>query len=68
MLYEVITEYKYAFTDALSVTGNLRYDSINLDYEDSTDNNFDKSFTVYSYRLGSTYLLGSSDAISYNFV
>ncbi len=66
-VYAVYGEYKYAFTDALSVTGNLRYDSINLDYEDSMSNNFDKNFEVYSYRLGSTYLLGSSDALFVNF-
>ncbi len=66
-VYAVYGEYKYALTEVLSVTGNLRYDNINLDYEDSKSNTLDKTFNVYSYRLGTSYLIGSSDAVFANF-
>ncbi|MBN2896781.1 MAG: TonB-dependent receptor [Campylobacterales bacterium] len=66
-VYAIYGEYKHALTDALSLTANLRFDAIMLDYEDSMRNQFDKRFNVYSYRLGGSYQMGESDALFANF-
>ena len=66
-VYALYGEYKYAFSKELSVTANLRYDNINLDYTDSKSNNLKKDFNVYSYRIGSNYQLSDNATIFVNY-
>jgi len=66
-VYALYGEYKYAFTDSLSATTNLRFDKINLDYADSNDNNFDKDFNVYSYRVGMNYQINDNSTLFTNY-
>ncbi|MCW8838701.1 MAG: TonB-dependent receptor, partial [Thiovulaceae bacterium] len=66
-VYAIYGEYKYALTKAISATANLRYDSIKLDYTDSSSNNFKKDFDVYSYRVGMNYQLNKSSNLFFNY-
>lgn len=66
-VYALYGEYKYAFTKDFSLTTNLRYDTIQLDYTDSADKNFKQDFNVYSYRIGSNYQLGENATLFANF-
>ncbi|MDD2450184.1 MAG: TonB-dependent receptor, partial [Sulfurimonas sp.] len=54
-VYAFYGEYKQEITKDLSVTANLRYDLIKLDYEDYKNNSYKEDFNVYSYRLGANY-------------
>lgn len=53
----VYGELKFRVADPLTLTLNGRYDHIALDYEDFLDpaDNGDKSFDVFSWRLGGNY-------------
>ena len=52
-VYAIYGEYKYALTPTWSLTTNLRYDKIELDYLDYLNAlTLDKSFDQYSYRAG----------------
>jgi iron complex outermembrane receptor protein len=66
-VYAFYGEYKQGLTDKLSATFNMRYDYINLDYTDSRDNALEKSFNVYSYRVGTNYDLDSKNSIFLNY-
>jgi len=66
-VYAIYGEYKQGLSDKLSATGNLRYDTIKLDYTDSRSNNLDKSFNVYSYRIGTNYNLSDKNNIFVNY-
>lgn len=66
-VYALYGEYKQGLTQNWSATGNLRYDFINLKYEDYANNSFDKSFKVYSYRLGTDYQLDEVSTIFANY-
>lgn len=66
-VYAFYGEYKQSITKDLSATANFRYDSINLDYSDSSNNKYKKSFNVYSYRLGTDYQLDSDSTLYANF-
>lgn len=66
-VYAFYGEYKQGFTDKLSATVNIRYDDINLDYTDSRDNELEKSFNVYSYRIGTNYEIGNDSSLFANY-
>jgi len=66
-VYAIYGEYKQGVSDNLSATANLRYDKINLDYTDSRDNSLDKSFDVYSYRIGTNYNLNETNSLFVNY-
>jgi iron complex outermembrane receptor protein len=66
-VYALYGEYKYAFSNTLSATANLRFDSINLDYTDSSLNNLSKDYDVYSYRIGLNYQLDNASTIFINY-
>ncbi len=66
-VYALYGEYKYAFTNSISATANLRFDSINLDYTDSDSNNFKKDFDVYSYRIGMNYQINDKSTLFVNY-
>jgi iron complex outermembrane receptor protein len=66
-IYAVYGEYKYAFTNSISATANLRYDNINLDYIDYASNNFKKDFNIYSYRLGMNYQMSEGSTLFLNY-
>ncbi|MDM5272678.1 TonB-dependent receptor [Sulfurovum sp. zt1-1] len=66
-VFALYGEYKYAVNKNLSVTANLRYDMIMLDYSDYKDNQFKKDFNVYSYRLGANYLLSEDTSFYMNY-
>ncbi|MFK5977215.1 MAG: TonB-dependent receptor [Sulfurovum sp.] len=66
-VYAVYGEYKYAFTTDFSMTTNLRYDKIKLDYSDSSANTLKKEFDVWSYRLGANYQLTSDWTLYTNY-
>ncbi|MEW5831848.1 MAG: TonB-dependent receptor [Campylobacterota bacterium] len=66
-VYALYGEYKHGLTDRLSATFNVRYDAIKLDYTDSRNNQLDKSFDVYSYRIGSNYDLGDDNSLFANY-
>ena len=66
-VYAVYGEYKQGITEDLTATANLRYDLIKLDYEDYMNNNFNKDFRVYSYRVGADYQLDDSSTLYTNF-
>lgn len=52
-VYAIYGEYKYALTPTWTLTTNLRYDKIELDYLDYLNTlTLDKSFDQYSYRAG----------------
>lgn len=52
-VYALYGEYQYPLSDRWSLTSNLRYDNINVDYEsDLSALNLKKTFNQYSYRLG----------------
>jgi iron complex outermembrane receptor protein len=53
-------ELKFKVTDPLTMTVNGRYDHIALDYLDKLeDTRLDKTFNVWSWRLGGNYALNS---------
>ena len=57
-VYAIYGEYKYKINDKWSVTSNLRYDYINLDYDsDLSGLQLEKSFKNLSYRAGANYQL-----------
>ncbi|CUV65103.1 putative TonB-dependent receptor [Sulfurovum sp. enrichment culture clone C5] len=57
-VYALYGEYKYKINDKWSVTSNLRYDYINLDYaSDLSGLQLEKSFKNLSYRAGANYQL-----------
>jgi iron complex outermembrane receptor protein len=63
-VYGVYGEYKYAFSDKLNLTTNLRLDQINLDYSDNlTANSYEKRFNQHSYRVGLNYELSNDTNI-----
>ncbi len=66
-VYALYGEYKQGISDDLSATANLRYDKIDLDYTDSSDNSLSKSFNVYSYRIGANYNLNESHSLFINY-
>ena len=66
-VYAIYGEYKYAFTSDFSMTTNLRYDKIKLDYTDSKSNSLKKEFDVFSYRLGANYQLASDWTLYANY-
>ena len=66
-VYAIYGEYKYALSDTLSATANLRFDSIKLDYSDSSSNNLKKDFDVYSYRIGMNYQIAEKSTLFVNY-
>ncbi|QFR49456.1 TonB-dependent receptor [Sulfurimonas lithotrophica] len=66
-VYALYGEYKYAFTDSISATTNLRYDKIKLDYTDSAANSLKKDFSVYSYRIGMNYQMSQNSTLFLNY-
>ncbi|EIF51941.1 MULTISPECIES: TonB-dependent receptor [Sulfurovum] len=66
-VYAIYGEYKRAVSENFSVTTNLRYDWIKLDYHDYKDNNFKEDFKVWSYRIGANYQLDKDSTIYTNF-
>ena len=66
-VYAIYGEYKRAISKNFSVTTNLRYDWIKLDYSDYKDNNFKEDFKVWSYRIGANYQLDEDSTIYTNF-
>ncbi|MBU0632565.1 TonB-dependent receptor [bacterium] len=66
-VYAVYGEYKQGLSQNWSATGNIRYDFINLKYEDYANNRFDKTFKVYSYRLGTDYQLDEASTLFANY-
>jgi len=66
-VYALYGEYKQGITDKLSATFNVRYDDINLDYTDSQNNALEKSFDVYSYRIGTNYHLNTQNNLFLNY-
>ena len=66
-VYAIYGEYKYAFTSDFSITTNLRYDKIKLDYTDSSSNSLKKEFDVLSYRVGANYQLASDWTLYANY-
>lgn len=66
-VFALYGEYKYALSEKLSVTSNLRYDLIKLDYSDYMDNNVKEDFRVCSYRLGTNYKFNNNTALYANF-
>lgn len=66
-VYALYGEYKQGITDKLSATFNVRYDDINLDYTDSRSNALEKSFDVYSYRIGTNYTLDAQNSLFLNY-
>ena len=66
-VYALYGEYKHGITDSISVTTNLRYDMIKLDYKDSSDRNYKEDFNIYSYRLGANYQLDNSSTVYVNY-
>ena len=66
-VYAFYGEYKQGITDRLSATANIRYDFIDLDYTDSSAHQLEKSFNVYSYRLGGNYLLNNQNTLFVNY-
>ena len=67
LVYAAYGEYKYALSETLSATANLRFDSIQLDYKDSSSNTLEKDFNVYSYRLGMNYQMGDNSTLFINY-
>ncbi|MCK9473463.1 TonB-dependent receptor [Sulfurimonas sp.] len=66
-VYAIYGEYKQEITKDLSVTANLRYDVIKLDYEDYKSSNFKEDFNIYSYRLGTNYKINESFDVYANY-
>lgn len=66
-VYAVYGEYKQGITKEMTATANLRYDLINLDYEDYLNNNYNEDFKVYSYRVGANYQLDKTSTIYVNY-
>ncbi len=66
-VYALYGEYKQGITDKLSATFNVRYDDINLDYTDSRNNTLEKSFDVYSYRIGTNYNFDEKNSLFLNY-
>lgn len=66
-VFALYGEYKYALSKKLSVTSNLRYDLIKLDYADYRDNAFKEDFKVWSYRLGTNYQFNDTASLYANF-
>lgn len=66
-VYAIYGEYKQGLTQNLSMTANMRYDLIKLKYKDHNNNQFDKKFEVYSYRLGTDYQLDPTSTIFANY-
>lgn len=66
-VYALYGEYKYAFSEVLSVTTNLRYDIIDLEYLDSSNNSYRNDFRVYSYRVGADYQLNEQNTLYINY-
>jgi len=66
-VYAIYGEYKQAINKKLSITTNLRYDFIKLDYSDYKDNNYNEEFKVWSYRIGGNYQLDDDSTIYLNF-
>ena len=65
-VYALYGEYKYAVTPALTATLNMRYDNIQLDYQDFSGLQLNREFDVYSWRVGATYALNDTHAIYAN--
>ena len=66
-VYAVYGEYKQAISKKLSVTANLRYDLIKLDYTDYLDNNYEEDFKVWSYRIGANYQVNDDSTLYLNY-
>ncbi|UFH59713.1 TonB-dependent receptor [Sulfurovum mangrovi] len=66
-VFALYGEYKYALSKKWSVTSNLRYDLIKLDYSDYLDNAYKEDFNVWSYRLGTNYQFNDNTAFYANF-
>lgn len=66
-VYALYGEAKYAATDTLVLSANARYDRIEMDYDDHlNDYQVDKSFNVFSYRLGGTYTIDPDTSVYTN--
>lgn len=66
-VYALYGEYKQKISEKVSATANLRYDLIKLDSIDYKNNQHDKDFKVYSYRIGFDYQLTDKTTIFTNF-
>lgn len=66
-VYALYGEIKYALSNDLVMTGNARFDSITMDYDDTLNSiQIKKTFEVGSYRLGTTYTLTPSTSLYAN--
>jgi len=66
-VYAAYGELKYAWSDALVLTTNARYDHITMDYTDNLHAlDLDKSFDVGSYRVGATYAFNAQASLYTN--
>jgi iron complex outermembrane receptor protein len=66
-VYAIYGEYKQNIIDNLSMTGNIRFDHINLDYNDYKKQHFTNNFNVYSYRIGANYIVTEDTSIYANY-
>ena len=66
-IYAIYGEYKQALSDKLTVTANLRYDKIKLDYKDYQQQSFQNQFNIYSYRIGANYQVGEKSTFYANY-
>ncbi|WP_428026674.1 TonB-dependent receptor [Arcobacter sp.] len=66
-VYAVYGEYKQGITKDLTATANLRYDKIELDYRDYKNQQLEKDFDVYSYRVGTNYNFTKNDTVFVNY-
>lgn len=66
-VYALYGEYKQGITKNLTATTNLRYDKIELDYHDYKNQNLEKTFDVYSYRVGTNYNFTKESSLFANY-
>ena len=66
-VYAIYGEYKHEFNEKVSLTANLRHDTIVYDYKDYQKNNYNEKFGVYSYRIGGNYQLDKDSTIYVNY-
>ncbi len=66
-VYALYGEIKHALSNDLVMTGNARFDSITMDYDDTLNSiQIKKTFNVSSYRFGTTYTLTPSTSLYAN--
>lgn len=67
-VYAIYGEYKQQLSQKLSTTLNVRYDTIQMDYENQLTNlTLNKDFHIYSYRIGANYDLSDKNSLFANY-